>query len=497
MAIAEQDLHQTFDSLDPATGEVVGTHPVHTRADVDEAVARARQAAKWWRGLGFDGRKRRLQAFKAVLANRQDELCEVIHAESGKPIDDARLELILAIDHMDWAARNAEKVLGRQKRSTTLNLVNHRAFVEYLPVGVVGVIGPWNYPVHTPMGSVTYALAAGNAVVFKPSEYTPGVGEWLVNAFAEIVGEYPVLQLLTGDGSTGNALCLSDIDVLAFTGSAATGRKVMKACAENLTKVVMECGGNDAMIVTADADLDAAADAAVWGSCSNAGQTCAGVERVYVDARVYDDFLAKTVAAAKDLRAGSEATDQFGPITMPSQIGVISEHLADALDRGAKAVVGGLESVRPPYVDPVVLVDVPDDARIMREETFGPILPIMKVNDIGEAIRRTNDSVYGLGASVFAGTSGVAIARQLEVGMVSVNSVVTYAGLPSVPFGGRGESGFGRIHGDDGLKEFAQPRAITVKRFDVPGMNITTFARSMSLMTMIGKATKLVHGRRG
>ena len=497
MAIAERDLTATFDSLDPATGEVIATYPIMGREEIDEAVARAREAARWWRGLGFDGRKRRLQAFKAIIANRQDELCEVVHRETGKPVDDARIEVLLAIDHLDWASRHARKVLGRQKRATTVNLANHRAFVEYLPVGVVGVIGPWNYPIHTPLGSVTYALAAGNTVVFKPSEYTPGVGKWLVDAFSEIVGEYPVLQLVTGDGSTGNALCVADVDVLAFTGSATTGRKVLAACAQNLTKAVIECGGNDAMIVAADADLDAAAAAALWGGCSNAGQTCAGIERVYVDERVYDEFIAKVVDAAKDLTAGTEQGSAFGPITMPSQVDIVAAHLDDALARGARAVVGGRESIRRPYIDPVVLVDVPDDAMVMREETFGPLLPITKVADIGEAIRRTNDSDYGLGAAVFAGTSGVAIARQLEVGMVSVNSVVTFAGVPSVPFGGRGESGFGRIHGDDGLKEFAQPRAITVKRFDVPGLDFATFARSPKLMTVAGKMAKLVHGRRG
>ena len=496
MTAIDRDLTvtSTFESLNPATGEVIATFPVDTEDEVNSAVERARAAAAWWRGLGFDGRKRRLRAFKATLATRQDELVELIHRETGKPVDDARIELVLAVEHLAWAYSHAEKVLGRRKAATTVNYANHRAYLEYLPVGVVGVIGPWNYPLHTPLGSITYALAAGNAVVYKPSEFTPATGKWLVDAFNDVVGDYPVLQLLTGDGTTGNALCRADIDVLAFTGSARTGRKVMAACAENLTKVVMECGGNDAVIVAADADLDDAAHAVVWGACANAGQTCAGVERVYVEAPVYDEFVNRVVEAAAELKSGSEDGDAFGPITMPSQVDVIEAHLRDALDHGATALVGGLESIRRPYVDPVILVDVPEDATLMTQETFGPLLPITKVADMAEAVRRTNASAYGLGAAVYAKANGEAIAERLEVGMVSVNSVLTFAALPALPFGGRGESGFGRIHGEDGLREFTHPRSMTVKRFNVP-VDAARFDRSPKLLATMAKATKFLHGR--
>ena len=496
MSTVARDLSvdSTFDSLNPATGEVIATFPIAGEEHVNDAVERAHKAAAWWRGLGFDGRKRRLKAFKATLAQRQDELCELISRETGKPVDDARIELVLAIEHLDWAYRHAAKVLGRRRVPSTLSYSNHKAYLEYRPVGVVGVIGPWNYPLHTPLGSITYALSAGNAVVYKPSEYTPATGEWIVNAFNDVVGEYPVLQLVTGDGTTGNALCRSNIDVLAFTGSARTGRKVMAACAENLTKVVMECGGKDAFIVAADADLEAAAHAAVWGGLANAGQTCAGVERVYVEAPAYDEFITHVVQATRELQAGAEDGHAYGPITMPSQIDIIEEHLTEAIERGARPLVGGLDSVRRPFVDPVVLVDVPDDTKLMTEETFGPVLPIAKVADLGEAVRRANDSVYGLGAAVYAGERGEAIASQLNVGMVSVNSVLTFAALPALPFGGRGESGFGRIHGEDGLREFTQPRGITIKWFSAP-VDAARFDRSPKLMTMLGRITKLQHGR--
>src|SRR5205085_10169609 len=245
------------------TGDVVGTHPVNTAEEVQAAVARARDEASWWGGLSFDEREKQLQSWKGVMTRRVAQLAELMHRETGKPHGDAMLESALAIDHLSWAASHAEKVMKRRKVPSGLLMANQAAYVEYQPLGVIGVIGPWNYPVFTPMGSVAYALAAGNAVVFKPSEYTPGVGKWLVDAFAEVVPEQPVLQLITGFGETGAALVGAGVDKIAFTGSARTGKKVMAACAETLTPVLMECGGKDAMIVADDADIDAAATAAV------------------------------------------------------------------------------------------------------------------------------------------------------------------------------------------------------------------------------------------
>src|SRR6266568_4461589 len=324
-----------FASLDPATGEVVATWPVDDEAAVHEAVDRARVAAQWWADLGYDGRRERLLAWKGVLARRIRQLAQLVHRENGKPVDDAILEIVLTIDHVDWSARHAGKVLGPRTVRPSLLSLNQQAWLEYQPVGVVGVIGPWNYPVLTPMGSIAYALAAGNAVVFKPSEFTPGIGSWLVDAFAQVVPEQPVLQLVTGPAQTGEALCRAGVGKLAFTGSSRTARKVMAACAHTLTPVLIECGGKDALIVDEDADLDAAADAAAWGGLANAGQTCVGVERVYAVDSVYDDFVRRLADKVRDLRPGSDAEASYGPITMPRQVDVIREHLTDALSRGA------------------------------------------------------------------------------------------------------------------------------------------------------------------
>lgn len=499
MAIAEQKVgkeRQTFESLNPATGETVGVHPVDGPDEVAAAVARARTAGAWWGGLGFGARRKRLKAWKGILARRAGELAELIHRENGKPPVDGFIEVLVAADHIEWSSRKAKRVLGPRRVPSGLSMINQAAMLEYQPFGVVGAIGPWNYPLATPMGSIAYALAAGNAVVFKPSEFTPGVVRWLAEHFASVVPEHPVLQVVTGFAETGAALCRSGVDKIAFTGSARTGRKVMAVCAETLTPVLMECGGKDALIVAEDADVQAAADGALWGGMSNAGQTCAGVERVYVADRVYDDFIDKVTQAARTLRAGEDAAAHYGPITMPKQVDVIRRHVTDALDRGGGALVGGIESIRAPWVDPVVLVDVPADAPVICEETFGPIVTITRVRDHQEAVQLANESAYGLAAAVYSRRHGMEIARHLRGGMTSINSVLSFAGVPSLPFGGVGESGFGRIHGADGLREFAQPKAITRRRFR-PMINATTFNKQADKTAdTIAMVLRLVHGRR-
>lgn len=483
----------TFDSLNPRTGDVVETYPIHGEPEVRAAVERAREAATWWSALSFDERKDRLTTWKGVITRRIAQLADVIHQETGKPHGDAILESSLAIDHLSWAAGHAEKVLKRHKVPSGLVMANQRATVEYQPLGVIGVIGPWNYPVFTPMGSIAYALAAGNAVVFKPSEYTPGVGTWLADTFNEVV-DRPVLQVVTGAAETGAALCRAGVDKVAFTGSAATGRRVMAACAETLTPVLIEAGGKDALIVDEDADLEAAADGAVWGACANAGQTCAGVERVYVHERVYDEFLTRLVDKAKEVDATDDVRAKIGPITMPAQLDVIRRHIADALARGGRAVLGGPDAVGDRFVQPTILVDVPEDSTAVTEETFGPTMTVTKVRDMDEAVALTNASRYALGSTVFSKSRGMETAERLRVGMTAINGVITFAGVPSLPFGGIGDSGFGRIHGPDGLKEFCYAHAITRQRMK-PLLALTTFARTEKDEQRMGKMIAMLHGR--
>jgi succinate-semialdehyde dehydrogenase/glutarate-semialdehyde dehydrogenase len=477
-------------STNPATGVEAGRVPICDDASVAAAVARARVAAAWWAGLGFDGRRTRLLRWRALLAHRIEELAELTRAETGKPLADAIVEASAAIEHLDWGARNARRVLRARRTKMRLVLAEHAGHLEYQPYGVVGVIGPWNYPILTPLGPTGSALAAGNAVIIKPSEYTPMVGQWLVDSFAEVVPEHPVLQAVHGLGDVGAALCRSGVNKVAFTGSTATARKVMAACAETLTPVVLEAGGKDALIVDADADVEAAAEAAVWGAMTNAGQTCIGIERVYAVTGVYDAFVAAVVAKAGRLKVGED----IGPITMPGQVDVIRRHIDDALARGGRAVLGGTGAVRPPYVHPTVLVDVPEDAAAVREETFGPTLTITRVADADEAVRLANDVPYGLGGAVFGKANAVAIARRLHCGMAAVNSTLTFVGMSTLPFGGVGDSGFGRIHGEDGLREFARSKAITVRR-GPSLLPTTTFERTPAQVARIVKTLKLLYGR--
>ncbi|MEV4626222.1 aldehyde dehydrogenase family protein [Micromonospora sp. NPDC049523] len=486
--------HGELISTHPASGAEVGRFPVASADDLIARVARAREAATWWAGLDFAERKVRLLRWRSRLAHRIDELAALVHAEGGKPVADAIVEIASAIEHVDWAARNAKRVLGRRRVRSRLIVAEFSGRLEYQPYGVVGVIGPWNYPVLTPIGSMAYALAAGNAVVLKPSEYTPTVGQWLVDSFAEVVPEQPVLQAVHGLGDVGATLCRAGVNKVAFTGSTATARKVMAACAESLTPVLLEAGGKDAMIVDADADLDAAADAAVWGALTNAGQTCIGIERVYAVEAVYNDFVARVVTKAQKLTVGSEPEAHLGPITMPGQLDVIRRHIDDALARGGRAVLGGADAVQPPYVRPTILVDVPEDALAVREETFGPTLTISRVKDADTAVTRANAVPYGLGGSVFGKRRAVEIAGRLRSGMVAVNSSLTFVGMSTLPFGGVGDSGFGRIHGDDGLREFGRAKAITVRR----GPSLlpsTTFDRTPAQVAKIAKAVKFMYGR--
>jgi succinate-semialdehyde dehydrogenase / glutarate-semialdehyde dehydrogenase len=476
-------------STSPIDGEEVGRFPRASAEDVAAAAARARDAGRWWAGLGYGERKRRLLGFRKALVARIHELAQLINREGGKPVDEAILEIIASVDHIAWAAKHARKTLASRRVSGSLLQPEYTGILEYQPYGVIGVIGPWNFPIFTPMGSIAYALAAGNAVVFKPSEYTPAVGQFFVDLFQQIVPEQPVLQIVHGLGDVGEALCRTGVDKVSFTGSPATGKKVMAACAETLTPVLIEGGGKDAVIIAEDADIDAAAESVAWGANFNAGQACVGIERAYVHEQVYDRFIAKLVQEAQNINAGKD----IGPITMPGQREIIKRHIDAALASGGRAVLGGPDSVRDQYVKPTILVDVPEDSATVREETFGPTLTVAKVSSVDDAVRLANDSTYGLGSAVFSRQHGMEIARRLRTGMTSVNSSFSFAVLPSLPFGGVGGSGFGRIHGEDGLREFARAKAIAKRR--MPSMPaLLTFRRTPGGMKLALRAIRMLHG---
>ena len=467
----------SFNSHFPVTGEVLASYPIHTDIDVKNAVTAARQASAQWQGLGFLERRRVLLAWSKLLLDRMEECAALISHETGKPPSDAKLEATLAIGHLTWAARNARDVLRTQHRRPGVLMANMAATVERSPLGVIGVIGPWNYPIFTPMGSISYALAAGNTVVFKPSEFTPGIGIWLAQTFAEVAPNRSIFSVVTGLGDTGRALCESGVDKLAFTGSTKTAKIVAATCAKTLTPVILECGGKDPVIVAADADINTAADFTLWSAMSNAGQTCIGAERVYVHEKVADQFIAKMIELGRQIRPGAPGDGNYGPATMPKQLDIIESHIVDAITRGGEPVLGGVDSVKPPFVEPVILINVPEDSTAMQEETFGPVIIVNRVRDIAEAITLSNASRYGLGASVWSKSQGNQIASQLHCGMVAINSTISFAAVAAVPFGGVKDSGYGRVHGPEGLLEFTYPRSVVRARFQLP-ISFTSFRRN-------------------
>ena len=486
----------TFDSLNPVTGEVLATYEVQSQESVEAAVERARSATLAWTGLGFQGRRKVLLAWSKLLIKNLDEVTKMVSDETGKPMSDAKLEASLAVGHLGWAARHAHEVMRTSRRSPGALMANMSATVERSPVGVVGVIGPWNYPIFTPMGSISYALAAGNTVVFKPSDYTPGVGQMLADTFLKASGLSDVFICVTGLGDTGRHLCESGVDKLAFTGSTRTAKLVAATCAARMTPVVLECGGKDPVIVAADADIKRAADSAIWSSMSNAGQTCIGAERVYVHESIADKFIEEALAVARRIKPGAPGIGNYGPATMPSQLKVIQGHIDDAIAQGAKVIYGGSDSVKPPFVEPVILADVPESSTAMLEETFGPTIAINRVKSMDEAITLSNASRYGLGASVWSKRSGKKIAAQLHCGMVAINSTISFAAIASVPFGGVKDSGYGRIHGPEGILEFTYPRTVIRPYFQLP-ISFTSFKRTPGHDTLIVTLTRLLNGRLG
>ena len=483
---------QNFESLNPATGEVVGVFPNTSAKEVADVVARAKSAAERWANLGFRGRYLILRSWASLLTREIDNAAHLIHRETGKPLSDATLETALAIEHISWAGKYAPRVLSRQNRPSGLLMFNLSSQVQRVPFGVVGVIGPWNYPIFTPIGSIAYALAAGNSVVFKPSEYTPAIGAWLGETWKRIAPFDDIFTVVTGLPETGVALTSSDVDKISFTGSTRTAKKVAASCAEKMIPVVLECGGKDPVLVDQDANIEKAAEITLWHAMSNAGQSCIGAERVYVHERVSAEFESAIVRMAAQLKAGFGDGSHYGPATMPSQLKVIQSHIDDAIKRGGTCIFGGKKAIHDGYVEPVIFKNVPEDSLAVKEETFGPTLVINTVRNMDEAVDRANATSYGLGAAVWSRKNGKKIASLLRCGMVSINAAFSFAAVGSVPFGGVKDSGYGRIHGAEGLLEFTFPRTVVKTRYRIP-LEFTSFKRSKRADKILVALTKIRH----
>lgn len=450
----------------PADGTVVGEAPVLGPGEVERAVRRCRKVQEGWARFSPGDRARRMERLHRVIGDRADEIAGRVIDETGKPEVEALTEVVTVLDLLRFYLRVAPGALAPRKVSTGW-LPGRRARVELEPFGVVGVISPWNYPFILAMDPVVTALVTGNGAVLKPSEVTPFTG-LLVGELVEAAGlPEGLVRVVTGDGTTGDALVRSGVDRIVFTGSPATGRRVMAAAAETLTPVTLELGGKDPALVLEDADLDRAARGVVFGGFYNAGQTCIATERVFVVDAVYDRFLERLEKEVGSLRAASSGERDVGPLTTPAQLRLVEEQVSDAVEKGATVLVGGGRTDPAANVyRPTLVVDADETMRLLTEETFGPVLPVVRVRGEDEAVERANRCGFGLFASVWTGDPerGERVARRLRAGGVSVNDTLSHYAVPGLPMGGVGESGFGRSRGLEGLRELSRTRSLLVNR---------------------------------
>jgi acyl-CoA reductase-like NAD-dependent aldehyde dehydrogenase len=457
-------------SVNPATGEVLREFESAGQSEVRAAVARARAAQESWAAIGVRKRIAVLREFQHRLQERKSEIAEAISCEAGKPVAEAlTTEVLVVLDAARFLIENAYRLLGDEALPHgNLATKLKRGQLVRQPYGVIGIISPWNYPFSIPATETLAALVAGNAVVLKPSEFTSLVALELKSILYAAGALEDIFQVVVGDGRTGAALIDSSIDKLVFTGSVATGKGIALAAAGRLLPLVLELGGKDPMLVLDDADVDVASSAAVWGAFLNAGQACLSVERCYVHRSLYEAFLKACVEKTKKLRVGSgmDREADVGPMIHERQLRIVEAHVQDAVTRGARVLTGGsrLSQLGRNFYQPTVLADVTHDMRVMREETFGPVLPVMAFASDEEALRLANDSEYGLAASVWTGDHprGERLARRIDAGTVMVNDVVSCFGISEAPHGGVKFSGVGRAHGRFGLEEMVRLKYVDV-----------------------------------
>ncbi|HUO50904.1 MAG TPA: aldehyde dehydrogenase family protein [Gemmatimonadaceae bacterium] len=458
---------RAVESRDPATGEVWRTFESADAAAVGAAMRAARAAQDAWGGESPRHRARVLERFRRILYARRDEVAGIIHRESGKPAVEAMVvEVLVTMDLARYYAQLAPRLLAPDRFiPSNIALWRKRVRLQHEPLGVVGIISPWNYPFMLAAGILIPAVVAGNGVLLKPSEFTPSTGLLLGELMAEAGVPAGLVQVLPGDGRTGAAVVESGVDKVFFVGSAATGKKVAAACAEHLTPCVLELGGSDAAVILADADLDTAASGITWGRFSNAGQTCIAPKRVIVEDAVYDAFVQKLAARVRALKVGhaGEHGVDVGPIIRPVQRAILVRQLDDALAKGA-TVAARAETPEGAWFPPTLLVDTRPDMLVLREETFGPILPVVRARDADDAVRIANDTPFGLAGSVWGRDLAHArrVADRLETGSVTVNDVLAVAGIADMPYGGVKDSGYGHSHGPGGLLECTRTHAVIV-----------------------------------
>jgi succinate-semialdehyde dehydrogenase/glutarate-semialdehyde dehydrogenase len=497
---------ESIESVNPATGDIIGYSRKNSVSDLREAIRKARAAQAAWAALPVKERIRALRGMKVHLLEHAEEIAELISAENGKTrIDALSTEVLPAVMALDFYASHAKRFLKPGfLMPGSLLLCNKWSKIFRNPYGVIGIISPWNYPFAIPFSEVVMGLLAGNGVILKTATNAQMVGrqieacvraaklpEWLF-AFINISGEI-----------AGDAFIDSGIDKLFFTGSVSAGKQLMSKAAETLTPLNLELGGNDAMLVCEDADMDRASSGAVWAGLSNCGQSCAGVERIYVHQSVYEPFMERIKAKVNALRVGrdSDYNVDMGAMTTRNQIEKVRTHLEDALNKGAVIVA---QSACPPQETPgnflpaTVIAEVNHEMLVMREETFGPVLAVMKVQDMEEAIGLANDSIYGLTGSVWSrdGKRAGQIAKRIRAGVITINDHLVSHGMAETPWGGLKASGFGRTHGKIGFNEMTQPQVVVHDLLSFTKKDLWWHPYDEALYKGLLGATKLFHGQK-
>jgi acyl-CoA reductase-like NAD-dependent aldehyde dehydrogenase len=461
---------ESFEVINPADGSAIAKVPLDGPSEVAATVARVRANQPAWEELGVKGRAQWMYKLRDWLLDHQDEIADTMQLETGKVRGEAAGEAVYLTDLINFYGKKGGKYIRDERVPAHSPLMKAKKLrVQYRPYPVVGVISPWNYPLLLSMGDAIPALIAGCAVVIKPSEITPiGLGE-VIEAWKSEIGGPDVFDVVNGMGETGSAL-VDEVDFVQFTGSDRTAKKVLARAAETLTPVSAELGGKDPMIVLRSANVERAANAATWGAFSNTGQVCISVERLYVEEPVYDEFVERFTEEVRKLNLGMDGREHgkdIGSMTFPPQIKVVEDHVEDARRNGATVVTGGERLERDgDWYPPTILTEVDHSMKIMRDETFGPVVGIMKVRDADEAVRLANDTRYGLAGSVFGSKrEAEAVARRLEVGTANVNDVLVGFLASDVPMGGWKDSGIGFRHGEYGIKKFVRPESIVSSRF--------------------------------
>jgi len=462
----------TVPSINPASGEAIERFERTSAALLPQIVARARAAQSAWSQLSIEKRCEQLRILRERMMVSRNVLADAVVAESGKPRVEALFaDIFVALDTAEYFSKNAAHLLRPERvphHSTAAKAKSGQ--LVYDPVGIIGIISSWNYPLAIPLSQIIPAVAAGDAVVCKTSDFTPHCGALIEKLFSDASFPKDLVTVVQGGGEIGQALIDAAPDKVMFTGSVATGRRVAEACAKKLIPSVLELGGKDAMLVLADADLNVASSAAVWGSYTNCGQVCLSVERLFVEQAVADEFIALCVEKTKKLRLGpgSDPSTDVGPLIRPQHVQRMRDLIQDAVARGAKVLCGGnaRPDLGPNFFEPTVIIGIDSTMKLFQEETFGPILAMQTVRDAEEAVTRANDSPFALAASVWTSNAarGQAIAKRLRAGAVMVNDAISYFGIAEAPHGGCGASGWGRTHGKAGLLEMVQMKYIDSDR---------------------------------